>query len=359
MRNILNLTLSRERSLLDNLFMRRCFDLGRLGAGQTKTNPMVGALIVKDNKILSEGYHQSYGGPHAEVNAINPLRAINLSHTTLYSSLEPCSHYGKTPPCADLIIKHQIGHCHISNIDVNPNVRGKGLERLRNHGVEVVSDVCKKEGEALLKPFIIQQKLKRPYIILKWAQSRDGFMGKQGERVKISGPVADRLVHKWRKECDGIMVGSNTVIVDDPHLGNRLFHGLSPARIILDRQGRISPQAMLWKSPRTTYYFTSPANKDGPQGGVRSIKVPDSEEPLTWMLTKLYQLNIGSILVEGGPELLSRFLQLELWDEIRVITNPMLLYNGLSAPYINLPIASKYRIAVDEISIYHRLGAPS
>lgn len=355
MRNILDLTLSRARTLSDNLFMRRCFDLARLGSGQTKTNPMVGALIVKDNKILSEGYHQFYGGPHAEVNAINPLSATNLSDTTLYSSLEPCSHYGKTPPCADLIIKHQIGHCHISNIDVNKQVRGKGLARLRNHGVEVVSDICQKEGEALLNRFAIQQKLKRPYVILKWAQSRDGFMGKQGERVKISGPVTDRLVHKWRNECDGIMVGSNTVIVDNPHLGNRLFYGLNPARIILDRKGRISPHAQLWKSPLTTYYFTSPSNTARTQGGVRPIVVPDTEEPLSWMLTKLYQMNIGSILVEGGPELLSRFLQLELWDEIRVITNPTLIYNGLRAPNITRPISIKYRITDDEIAIYQRL----
>jgi diaminohydroxyphosphoribosylaminopyrimidine deaminase / 5-amino-6-(5-phosphoribosylamino)uracil reductase len=355
MRSCFPLTVRDNVKESDSPWMRRCLDLARLGIPQTRTNPMVGAVLVKDNKILSEGYHQSYGGPHAEVNAIVPVSDQDLRDTTLYVSLEPCSHQGKTPPCADLIIDHQIGRCRISVIDPNPRVSGSGLARLKNNGVEVTTGICQKPGETLLAHFIIQQKFHRPYVILKWAQTRDGYLGKPGQQFKISNSLSDRLVHKWRSESDGIMAGSQTVVVDDPHLGNRLFYGSGPARIILDRKGSIPPEAKIWKAAEPVYLFTSAGTSSVNHPGVRKIELEAQVEPLASILATLYKLNIGTVLVEGGPTLHQSFIQQDLWDETRVITSPGILGGGLPAPLLPGQPVQKFHLAGDQISIHRRI----
>ena len=342
-----------ERSQPDELRMRRCFDIARLGISDVKTNPMVGAMIVKGNKVISEGYHQYFGGPHAEVNAILSTRDSDLKDSSIYVSLEPCSHHGKTPPCADLVIDKGLERCVISDIDPNPMVCGQGIQRLRSAGIKVSSGIGLSLSKEILKSFFIQQKYRRPYIILKWAQSRDGFVGKRNQRTKISSPVTDRLVHKWRSESDSIMLGSQTVRIDQPQLSNRWYFGKNPIRVILDRSNQIEDSASIWKAPIRTFYFTNNIRKfSNPL--IESFTLSAVKEPLGQIFSHLYDCNIGSVLVEGGPTLLKACMNLQLWDEARVITSRTCLIDGLTAPAISGDPTLRQQIGCDEISLYYR-----
>jgi diaminohydroxyphosphoribosylaminopyrimidine deaminase/5-amino-6-(5-phosphoribosylamino)uracil reductase len=337
----------------ERLRMRRCFDIARLGIRTVKTNPMVGAIIVRNNMIISEGYHQNFGGPHAEVNAIRSVTKEDLLHSSIYVSLEPCSHHGKTPPCVDLLLDSGIEHCVISSIDPNPLVKGRGVEKLRTGGMEVTVGINRPIGHELLRPFMIQQKYQRPYIVLKWAQSLDGFLGLRNQRTKISSPVSDRLVHKWRTEADGIMVGSQTVIIDKPKLTNRLYYGKNPVRVIMDREGRISVSAPIWKDQVKTFYFTNTERKfSNPL--IETFVLHEGKEPLFQVFSQLHHSNIGSVLVEGGPTLLKACMDQDLWDEARVIISPICLKSGIPVPVITADLTHRQQVGRDEIHFYDR-----
>ncbi|MCB0669441.1 MAG: bifunctional diaminohydroxyphosphoribosylaminopyrimidine deaminase/5-amino-6-(5-phosphoribosylamino)uracil reductase RibD [Saprospiraceae bacterium] len=328
--------------------MRRCFDLARFSANKVKTNPPVGALIVRGQEILSEGFHERFGGPHAEVNAIKSLSDEAIRQSDIYVSLEPCSHYGKTPPCAQLLVEKKIRACHISQIDPNPVVSGKGIDMLTNAGIEVWTGISPDEGAQLLRPFDIQQKCKRSYVILKWAQSRDGFMGMIGKRTKISSPLSDRLVHKWRSEVGAIMVGSNTVVVDDPQLGNRLYWGSSPTRVVLDRTHKISDSARILNEPEIpTLYYTS-QRRQSENSAFSTVIIPQGEG-LAFILKDLYQKEFGTVLVEGGTKLISHFIEAKLWDEIRIIENPAILNEGVKAPSLPMGKRRSWQLGEDRI----------
>ncbi|TNE64506.1 MAG: bifunctional diaminohydroxyphosphoribosylaminopyrimidine deaminase/5-amino-6-(5-phosphoribosylamino)uracil reductase RibD [Bacteroidetes bacterium] len=312
--------------------MRRCFDLALQGAGSVSPNPMVGAVVVYENTILGEGWHRQFGGPHAEVNAIAsvpPEHQTLLPHSTLYCSLEPCFHHGKTPPCVDLILEHRIPRVVISTTDPNPKVAGQSVEKLRAAGVEVITGVLEAEGRWLNRAFFTWITRKRPYIILKWAQSADGIIAHNGQQTAISGALTQRLVHRWRSEVDAILVGTTTALTDNPRLDNRLYFGRPPLRIALDWNSRIAAKAHLLDDSMPTWIL-------GPEHpGKWTNTVFQNINQASWVINLLEKLRAegyASLLVEGGARIHQQFLDADLWDEIRIIENPVLLGNGVAAP---------------------------
>ncbi|MEO6758087.1 MAG: bifunctional diaminohydroxyphosphoribosylaminopyrimidine deaminase/5-amino-6-(5-phosphoribosylamino)uracil reductase RibD [Saprospiraceae bacterium] len=335
-------------------FLRRCFDLARLGAGSVSPNPLVGAVLVHAGRIIGEGWHQRYGEAHAEVNCLLSVSADNqalIPHSTLYCSLEPCSHFGKTPPCVDLILAHKIPRVVVSNTDPNPLVAGQGLRKLADAGVEVIAGILEAEGAWLNRAFFTWITRERPYIILKWAQSRDGYLGKAGERTAISGPVAQRLVHRWRSEVDAILVGTTTAIVDNPRLDNRLYYGKSPLRLVFDRHGQLPPAANLLDDSVPTWIF-------GPQrlGDWQQTQFFPSPEAVSIpaLLGQLRAANRAILLVEGGAQVLQQWLDLGYWDEVRILENERVLGEGLRAPGIpsQVVLQATYRIGTDSVRVF-------
>jgi len=337
--------------------MRRCFDLARLGAGHVAPNPMVGAVLVHDDKIIGEGYHQKYGEAHAEVNAVRSVQAEHrrlIPKSTLYVSLEPCCIFGRTPPCTKLIIEHKIPKVVISCLDATPEVAGQGVKMLQDAGVEVQTGVLQAEGEELAGIRNTFAGHRRPFIILKYAQSQDGFMGIPGEQVWLSNPYSKRLVHKWRSEVSAILVGTNTAVVDDPQLTNRLFFGPSPLRIVLDRTGRLSPKSKLLDDASPTWVVT--ANAEALQQGQQTkiIELDFDAELLENLLNKLYEAKVSSLLVEGGRQTLDAFLQKNLWDEARILVSEKLLGKGIPAPVLPDVSRRKHVVGSDTLFIYRK-----
>lgn len=324
----------------DPTYLRRCFQLARLGAGSVSPNPMVGAVLVHQHRIIGEGWHQRYGAAHAEVNAVASVAAADralIAKSTLYCSLEPCFHHGKTPPCVDLILEQKIPRVVVSNTDPNPLVAGQGLEKLRAAGVAVETGLLEKEGWELNRAFFTWISQKRPYIILKWAQSADGFLARTGEQTAISGPLAQRLVHRWRSEVDAILVGTTTALVDNPRLDNRLYFGKSPLRIALDFNGKIPDTAHLLDDTRPTWIIGP--ERAGGWKNTRFVPIQPFTEPANQMKTWLPPLletlradNRAILLVEGGAVVLQQFLDSGYWDEIRILESAQRLGNGLAAP---------------------------
>ncbi len=341
----------------DTKYMHRCIDLARNGKGQVAPNPMVGSVIVHNGNIIGEGYHMQYGGPHAEVNAINSVvNKTLLPESILYVSLEPCSHMGKTPPCSDLIIEHHIKKVVIGTVDPNSLVAGSGIEKLKRAGVEVVVGVLEDECYELNKRFFTYHKLKRPYIILKWAESRDGYLDIKREAGTpigpnwISNPISRILVHKWRSVEQSIMVGTNTVIYDDPGLDNRFWPGTSPVRIILDRSGRIQSSARIFDGKVPTLVFTE--NKKTPSENLEFIHIRFNDNSLSSVLEELYSRNIQSLLVEGGEKLLQSFIKQDLWDEARIFKGIKDFKDGIKAPDLHANYKSFKSILDDSLVIY-------
>lgn len=301
----------------DENFLIRCFDLARLGAGRVFPNPMVGAVLVHEGRIIGEGWHQRWGEAHAEVNCIRSVSAENqhlIPKSTLYCSLEPCFHVGKTPPCVDLILARHIPRVVISNQDPNPKVAGQSVAKLRAAGVEVVENVLEAEGRRFNRPFFTWITAQRPYVILKWAQSADGYLSRTGARTAISGPAAQRLVHRWRSESDAILVGNTTALTDNPRLDSRLYFGKNPLRVVFDTHGKIPPDHHLRDGSIPTWIL------DG------TVLLPD-------LLQRLVADRRAILLVEGGAQVLRQFLESGLWDEIRLIENTHLrLGSGVAAP---------------------------
>jgi diaminohydroxyphosphoribosylaminopyrimidine deaminase / 5-amino-6-(5-phosphoribosylamino)uracil reductase len=334
--------------------MRRCFELALRGAGSVSPNPMVGAVLVYDDCIIGEGWHQAYGQAHAEVHCFANVSTENqalISKSTLYCSLEPCSHFGKTPPCVDLVLAHRVPRVVIANTDPNPLVAGKGIAKMRAAGVEVIEGVLEAEGLWLNRIFFIWITQKRPYIILKWAESADGFLGKKGERTAISGALAQRLVHRWRAEADAILVGATTARVDNPRLDVRRYFGKNSLRVLLDGSGSVPLDCHLLCDQEPTMVFGAA------RPGLRANKtfIPGSGSvPLLKVLEKLQQENRACLLVEGGANLLQQFLDAGLWDEIRVIKSAGVLGEGVAAPGIPTGIAlrEQFVLGSDKVSFY-------
>lgn len=320
--------------------MQRCLQLAVLGAGKVAPNPMVGAVLVYGDRIIGEGWHMQFGGPHAEPNCISSVAEADrplVKESTLYVSLEPCAHFGKTPPCADLIIQHNIKKVVVGCRDPFEEVNGKGIEKLKTAGIEVTVGVLEKECIDLNKYFFTFYTRNRPYIILKWAQTADGFIGSRehhaGSRVLISGEITNRLVHKWRTQVSSILVGTNTAVKDDPSLTARLWPGDNPLRLVLDRSLRLPASAKLLDDSASTIVFNN--IKETSKGNILYHKLDGHNNMVKQIIDTLFSRKINSLLVEGGAQMLQSFIDTDMWDEARIITNSrMHLQDGIRAPQL-------------------------
>lgn len=321
-------------------YMRYCLYLAELGKGQISPNPPVGSILLHQDKIIGEGFHKKYGEAHAEVNAFAsvPENEFNLIRdSTLFVSLEPCMHHGKTPPCTELILKHQIKNLVFGCFDPNPLMSGKSISFLKQQGINVTGPILESECKDQIKEFTINITRKRPYIILKFAQSADFFIGKSNEKTKISNPYTDLLVHKWRSQADGILVGSHTIHTDNPYLTTRLWPGKNPIRIAL---GHFSTEDRLKLN-----FFNSEA-----ESWIAQELVSGDSFNLSTLVEELYIRKIGILLVEGGTKTLQSFYVAGLWDEARIITNTELyLKDGIPAPGISGSLEKKFILEKDTI----------
>lgn len=315
--------------------MSRCIELAKLGAGNVSTNPMVGAVVVHDGKIIGEGYHRKCGEAHAEVNAINSVKNQELlKESEIYVSLEPCAHFGKTPPCADLIIKKKIKKVYVGCLDPFSKVDGKGIQKLRAAGVEVVVGLLEKECQELNRRFFTSVNLKRPYVILKWAQSIDGYIDKDCKPVRISNHQTEILNHKWRSEEDAILVGYNTALRDNPSLTNRLWAGKSPLRVVLDSELKLPNDLKLYDGAARTVVFTG-KDVEADLSGVTVVKIDfERGNVAAQVLSALYEMKVQSLIVEGGASTHQMFVDAGLWDEARIFVSPVMLVNGTRAAYL-------------------------
>lgn len=318
-------------------YMRRCIELAANGLCNVAPNPMVGAVIVCDGRIIGEGYHIRCGEAHAEVNAIRSVKDESLlQRSTIYVSLEPCSHYGKTPPCADLIIEKQIPRIVIGCQDPFSKVAGRGIQKLRDAGREVIVGVLEKECQHLIRRFITFNTLHRPFITLKWAESADHFIDIErtnGKPVILSSPLSSMLVHKKRAEADAIMVGRRTALLDNPSLTVRNWYGHNPIRIVLDRSLSLPNDLQIFDGDIPTLIFTEKKRSD--EKSITYITIDFSHNPLIQIMEELYQRKIQSLLVEGGSQLLQSFIDNGLWDEAFIEKCPSRLYSGVKAPEIS------------------------
>lgn len=340
-------------------YMHRCLQLAELGAGHVSPNPLVGAVLVHDARIIGEGWHQQYGGPHAEVNALAAVRDEDkalIPQSTLYVSLEPCAHFGKTPPCTDLIIRHKIPKVVIGYRDPFKEVNGKGIEKLITAGLEVITGILENECIELNKRFFTFHTKKRPYVILKWAQSADQKISSSGSnRLMISNEYSKRLVHRWRSEDAAILVGTNTALADDPELTTRLWPGPSPVRLVIDSQLKLPSSLKLFNRHIKTIVFNTKKHKE--EDNLFYYQLKGEENVLPQIMNALYQLQLQSVLVEGGAQLLQTFIDNGLWDEARIITNEELIVNnGLNSPVLASGVKiSEMQIQGDRIKIYKRV----
>jgi diaminohydroxyphosphoribosylaminopyrimidine deaminase/5-amino-6-(5-phosphoribosylamino)uracil reductase len=341
------------------IYMQRCLELAALGMGLVSPNPMVGAVIVHNGHIIGEGYHQKYGEAHAEVNAVNKVieqhrdYADLFKKSTIYVSLEPCAHYGKTPPCADLIIKHNIPKVVVGCRDPFEQVDGKGIEKLIAAGVEVTTGVLEKECKWLNRRFFTRVQKHRPYIILKWAQTNDGFFAPADKsQFWITSLESRKLVHQWRSEEDAVLVGKHTAAIDNPQLNVRYGNGISPKRVVIDRRLELSPSLHLFDQSVETLIFNE--IKTGIEGKNKYIALEDFERYVPqYILYQLYLQDIQSVIIEGGAHTLNTFIEAGLWDEARVFTGQINLNKGIKAPLLTGIIASEYEAGTDKLQILY------
>jgi diaminohydroxyphosphoribosylaminopyrimidine deaminase/5-amino-6-(5-phosphoribosylamino)uracil reductase len=335
-------------------YMQRALELAALGTGSVSPNPLVGCVIVSQDTIIGEGWHQQYGGPHAEVNAVNAVTDFEkLKDATVYVTLEPCSHFGKTPPCADLLIRHQVKKVVICNIDPFPLVAGKGIQKLKDAGIEVETGLLEEEGRYLNRRFFKSVESDRPYIILKWAETADGFLaGADQKPLKITGAFSDMLVHKWRSEEDAIMVGTNTAAIDNPSLNVRHWEVENPVRVLIDSTFKLDKKLRVFDQSQKTIIFNT--IEDRTEGENLYIKISKGSENLSEILDKLHELKIRSVLVEGGAALLSSFIRNGLFDEIRILKNKSAIASGIPAPYVppGIKLVKTELFEDDELSVF-------
>ncbi|MEO8885179.1 MAG: bifunctional diaminohydroxyphosphoribosylaminopyrimidine deaminase/5-amino-6-(5-phosphoribosylamino)uracil reductase RibD [Mucilaginibacter sp.] len=341
------------------IYMRRCLELAALGMGNVSPNPMVGAVIVHDNKIIGEGYHEQYGQAHAEVNAINQViskfdnAADLLRQSVIYVSLEPCAHYGKTPPCADLIIKHQVPTVVIGCRDPFDQVDGKGIEKLEAAGIKVITGVLEEECRWLNRRFFTRVQKHRPYIILKWAQTADGFFAPEDKKQYwITGPETHKLVHQWRGEEDAILVGKNTAAIDNPQLNVRFGVGKNPKRVIIDRRLELDSSMHIFDETVETFIFNEIETTI--KGKNKYIALEDFDRFVPqYILYQLYLQDIQSIIIEGGAFTLNSFIEAGLWDEARIFTGRNNLINGIKAPQVNGDVNEEHLSGNDKLQVVY------
>ncbi len=312
-------------------YIKRCFQLALNGAGSTYPNPVVGAVIVYKGEIIGEGWHRKAGEPHAEVMAVRSVKDKSLlKRATLYVNLEPCSFYGRTPACSRMIIEEGIPRVVISNLDPNPNVAGNGVKMLEEAGVKVITGILENEGKELNRIFFTNQLKKRPYVVIKWAQTSDGYIaGDKGKTQSISNVWSRQLVHKWRSEFETILIGKNTLENDNPRLDTRLWAGRNPVPVVLGFSGKLY-QSNLYKIHPKIYVADATKHLDD-----KKLKVIPETEPGA-ILKHLFDEGFSTVFIEGGTQTIHRFLSAGLWDEIRVFTSAKVLKNGLPAPQIPL-----------------------
>lgn len=333
----------------DERFMLRCIQLALLGKGRAEPNPLVGAVIVHNGLVIGEGYHERYGENHAEVNAVNSVEDKSLlAESTIYVSLEPCAHFGKTPPCTDLLIKQHFKRVVIGSSDPNPEVSGKGIKRLRQAGIEVETGILKKNCDFINRKFLTFHEKHRPFVLLKWAESANGLLDDQGKRASISAPELQSLVHQWRSEYDAIMVGRKTVENDDPELNVRKVNGKNPVRVVLDPKDQLGTGYKVFDGSIPTIVLTEKRSEE--KENLRYISL-NQFEPFA-ILGMLYELNIQSVMIEGGAFTLNEFVKANLWDEARVIRGIVHFEGGTPAPKIEKAPAQREVLFNNSIETY-------
>jgi len=337
--------------------MRRCIELAQSGAGNVSPNPMVGALIVYNDDIIGEGYHQKYGQAHAEVQAINAVLSARsdaetiLKSSIIYVNLEPCAHFGKTPPCADLIIRYSIPTVVIGSSDPFNQVNGKGIEKLKEAGIEVILGILEEECNFLNRRFFTRVNKLRPYIILKWAQTTNHFFAPDNSSQQwISGPDAKTLTHRWRAEEDAILVGKNTAYIDNPQLNVREAEGRNPLRIVIDRNLELPTFLYLFDYSQDTVVFN--ARKTAIDRNIKYLALEDFDNLLPQLICyQLYLMDIQSVIIEGGAQTLDLFIKAGLWDEARIFTSPDIWENGIKSPELNGKIINEQKVGNDTLQI--------
>ncbi|RPE09346.1 bifunctional diaminohydroxyphosphoribosylaminopyrimidine deaminase/5-amino-6-(5-phosphoribosylamino)uracil reductase RibD [Chitinophaga lutea] len=344
-----------ERNLHE-FFMQRCLQLARLGEGKVAPNPVVGAVLVHEGQIIGEGYHRVYGQAHAEVNCINsvpPSLQELIPKSTMYVTLEPCAHHGKTPPCADLIVSVNIPRVVIGCVDTFSEVAGRGIQKLEAAGVEVTTGVLETACRHINRRFFTYHEQQRPYIVLKWAQSKDGYIAPDsGLPVAISNKYTNRLVHQWRSHEMAIMVGTQTALTDNPQLTTRLWPGKSPIRLVIDRDLKVPADHHLYNDEAPSVFITAVT------GRKKTIVLDFNKDILPPLMAELHAAGIQSVMVEGGAKLLESFIRAGLWDEMRVITGEALLGSGLRAPAVRqAQLQEEQELQGDHIAVY--IPAPS
>ncbi len=341
----------------DSLYMNRCLELAGRAEGYTSPNPMVGAVVVHNGKIIGEGFHLRAGEPHAEVNAVNSVTDKKLlTNSTLYVNLEPCSHYGRTPPCADLIISCGIPRVVVGTKDTSTKVAGRGIEKMRQAGVEVITGIEELKCRELNKRFFTWNERKRPYIILKWARSADGFIDFVRKDGDTAGPhwitgMAERvLVHRWRAAEDAILAGGATVRLDNPALDVRYWAGRNPVRIIVSRSGEIDRKAKIFTPTAEVLLFTR--NPEVTFPGVKVIVMSDEEDTVAAVLRNLFDLGIQSLFVEGGSQIIKAFVASGIWDEARRFTGRERFGAGIADPFPDLEprISQRFESSILEVA---------
>ncbi|MEN9908334.1 MAG: hypothetical protein RLZZ540_1483 [Bacteroidota bacterium] len=337
-------------------YLTRCIELAQNGLGTTYPNPMVGSVIVYNDQIIGEGWHKKAGEPHAEVNAVNSVKNKSLlQKATIYVSLEPCSHFGKTPPCCDLIIRNKIPNVVIGTVDPNEKVAGNGIKKLIEAGINVTVGVLESECNALNKRFFTFHQKRRPYVILKWAESKDGFIApierNEQKPVWITNQYSRQLVHKWRSEEQAILVGTQTAIDDNPKLDVRDWTGKHPVRLVLDRNNRIPKESFLFDHQIKTIVFCQ-TNTNSNQENIIFERIDFEQNIAQKILAILFQHQIQSVIIEGGRQTLQTFIDENLWDEARIFKGKNLFKNGTKAPTIQPKTNQKEFILEDELIIF-------
>lgn len=340
--------------------MSRCIQLAKNGLGTTYPNPLVGSIIVRDNKIIGEGWHRKAGEPHAEVNAISSINDKSLlKKATIYVSLEPCSHFGKTPPCADLIIESGIKKVVIGSLDPNPKVAGRGIKKLMEAGCDVVVGVLEQECDELNKRFFTFHQKKRPYIFLKWAQTADGFISPKAETRKETKPVwisneySRQLAHKMRAEEAAILVGTNTALQDNPSLSVRAWSGNNPERLVIDKNLKIPTNSSLLDGKIKTFLFNEKENSE--KENTIFLKIDFSDEIMPQIVKVIYEEGLQSVIIEGGSKTLQSFIDLNLWDEAYLFSGKTSFGEGVKAPNLQGYLVSEEKIKEDTLRIFKNL----
>lgn len=341
--------------MMHEQYIRRCLELAQLGKGYVSPNPMVGAVLVHNGRIIGEGWHKEYGKAHAEVNCIESVADIDkqlIPESMMYVSLEPCAHHGKTPPCAERLVKERVKEVIVCNPDPFEKVGGRGMQILHDNNIATTTGILDKEGRWLNRRFFCVQEHKRPYIILKWAQSANGIFAPYGNRrYQISNVYSSSIVHKWRTEEDAIIVGTNTALADDPQLTSRLWEGKNPLRIVIDRSLILPTNLKLFKRETDTWVVNDKKDEQG--DNLQYIKLEFDEHLLENILQRLYDAKVQSLIVEGGAKLLHTFIAKGLWDEARVITGDKVIEHGIAAPVLtNTAEAFETSLAEDMLHVY-------